>query len=255
MSNEEKVVWYIDSEGGLYCICPRSRFTRRALPCTIQLSVYSQGFLYGHDQVAYFDVLWDDRENLEFQETLSRHTNGGTLLESLDDMPVILYRGFSRENAEKDKEKVFIVHDQTLQEDWRLAKTSGICVPASSIEPGTRLSAEAKRLFARLFGNLSVDNGSDTFLGQWRQAAEMHVRKIRKQVVQGYTYNQAWNALNIYVVSHQISDMMSLSRLAFIYFNENLDMATDWIYRNQPRVIYDDNNERKVIIQGFISDT
>lgn len=142
-----------------------------------------------------------------FGRVVSCTPDGAHKIASLGEAPVIAYAG-PRQGIPKEFVglKVWLPGDSELDGSWSLARQYGQRIRVQDVPSGTSLMGRgAPRLFARLHGGLCVDAKSNTFLGPWRDAVQVHIAQIRENMKRRPKANRTEAmALQVYLAQRTI---------------------------------------------------
>jgi hypothetical protein len=138
---------------------------------------------------------------------LNRIVRGMERLHSLADATVISYTGPQQGNPREFVGwKVWLPGDPDLDGPWALARQHGQRMRVQDVPSGTSLMGRgAPRLFARFHGGLCVDAKSNTFLGPWRDAVQVHIAQMRENMKRRPKANRTETmALQVYLAQRTI---------------------------------------------------
>jgi hypothetical protein len=124
---------------------------------------------------------WQSYTDKQRAAVVGRVTAGMKRIASLGDVTVIAYTGpQTGDPHEYQDTKVWLPGDPELGTSWALAGTHGRQMLVKEVLSGTQLMGRgAPRLFAKLHGGLCIDPKSEIFLGDWREAVQVHITRMR----------------------------------------------------------------------------
>lgn len=210
----EESVWYINRVGTMIAI-------ERGVENVVEIVLHGSDFVGTYaNNMALRNFHFNERDDPAFLLEFQKHFPGAVRVGSLGDVPVWTYSGPQEDGGTAYAgRKVWLPNDPALDTFWHIAKALGQGVIAKGVPPKTHLMGRgAPRLFRRLYGGLSVEMGSDIFLGDWKRAVEFHARRIRSAMKISPRSNATQEiALGRYLIKHAaLFTLLDRLRLAWV---------------------------------------